>query len=612
MNRGFQRVDHKMTKPRKRTCAEAVDDGLVPEKRRSSEGAVLSLTKPSYMLQCRLENVRIENCRRLWRLLGTLIRQHNWVEASGVLSTLMIGSCMDKSPTRNRLKYWAVMEIHKHIGNDQLSFSRKKNLHETWMKKIGPMKKWPLKDRFAVQSEYILCFLMEGNIVEASRASMCLMQEQEVDPKSNMVIGLTLYELWYSNIPKELQLTDQEELFSLMHADKLMTRFSDHVENSARSYADSYYEVDLSPQCYSDKSVMNNEEVPEHGNNGTVEDSVKEQRHTPYQTRPQDFYISSSHNSEHEGPSLSNHSDNLLYASIFSGHKWDPFLLPLRLPSQTANFEDFVSMHKQMFNSDFKRAMNYLQKALHSTDPELAALHPLVQLLILAGKIKEALNEVERLCGMSSSVLPLRLRARILEQIEAKNSLMLSACFEDILKKDPTCGHSLDKLIGMHQNGDYALESLLEMIALHLEATYAAYKIWKEFALCFLKLSVCEEDRISTCVNGNESRVEEKNYICSNKIPLQFIEGKSGREWRRRCRWWLTRHFSNAMLESDMAAGDVQYLACKAACASHMYGCEMEYVTKVKDYIEKESDRPLLLFLQTHMRSAIGLYRDLK
>lgn len=94
------------------------------------------------------------------------------------------------------------------------------------------------------------------------------------------------------------------------------------------------------------------------------------------------------------------------------------------------------------------------------------------------------------------------------------------------------------------------------MIALHLDATYAECNTWKEFASCFLKLSRSEEDRMSVCLDGNndgEFMQRHSNHL--NRNPGIFANGVLGKDWRFRCRWWLTRHFSQNMLVSEIAAG---------------------------------------------------------
>ena len=102
--------------------------------------------------------------------------------------------------------------------------------------------------------------------------------------------------------------------------------------------------------------------------------------------------------------------------------------------------------------------------------------------------------------------------------------------------------------------GDYSLESLLEMIALHLDATDAEYNTWRVFSSCFFKLSHYEQDCISACPPIKNDDGLGQHYSFS-KTPKLFKEGMSGKSWRLRCRWWLTKHFSNSKLESEIEAG---------------------------------------------------------
>ena len=82
-----------------------VDDGTGAIPARLVKRIVLSLTKPSYVLGLGSKTVRAENRVRLSHLLRRLMRQHNWTEASGVLSVFLKGTCKDKSPITNRFKY---------------------------------------------------------------------------------------------------------------------------------------------------------------------------------------------------------------------------------------------------------------------------------------------------------------------------------------------------------------------------------------------------------------------------------------------------------------------------------------------------------------------------
>ncbi|XP_044464897.1 uncharacterized protein LOC123195290 [Mangifera indica] len=132
----------------------------------------------------------------------------------------------------------------------------------------------------------------------------------------------------------------------------------------------------------------------------------------------------------------------------------------------------------------------------------------------------------------------------------------------------------------MHQTGNYSSESLLDMIALHLDATYADSNIPREFASCFLKLSLYDEDRMSVCPDANEGGKKQTLSLRYNRVPDILTEGKSGKAWMFCCKWWLRRHFSQNMLTSEISAGDLQLLTYKASCGCHMYGPALDYIVK--------------------------------
>lgn len=81
------------------------------------KGAFLAVQKPSYCLKRDIgslqsgggESLRFQHRTRLFRLLNQLLRQHNWEEASGVLSVLLQGTVKDPSPSGNRLKFTVKM-----------------------------------------------------------------------------------------------------------------------------------------------------------------------------------------------------------------------------------------------------------------------------------------------------------------------------------------------------------------------------------------------------------------------------------------------------------------------------------------------------------------------
>ncbi|XP_059661469.1 uncharacterized protein LOC132307663 [Cornus florida] len=599
--------DMKKVKTARMTIQRRIDNGHnIPTPDSFIKRIILSITKPSYTLQrLPIRSLRFENRCRLRRLLHRLVRRHNWKEASGVLSMLLKGTGKDKSPARNR-KYMVAMKLLKHIKSDNLKATKIQSVYDVWLKKIGWMKNWPLEHRFMVRLEFILYCLTQGNAEDAHQAVMCLMQECDSgnDPMSNMVVGLTFFQMWYSSIPKEMQWGKLDEPYASSQSETLGTRSNTPVESFEEHDTVDIYEADSSIKKV---DVHDAESSSSRDSKTSVRNEADIALDQSFQ--PQSFYVNSAKDSGHDNSSSSNHGDDMAYASIFHLRGLDSWLLPLRLPHTNENLEDFNHLHKEMLNDYYKNAVKYLRLALFATAPLFEALVPLIQILLLGHQVQNALKVLEKVCHNCDTALPLRLKASILEQFDRNNHVVLSTCFEDIMKKDPTCSHSLAKLINIHKSGYYGLEQLLEMVALHLDATYADCNTWKEFACCFLKLSQCEEERMSVCLDGTQGGHKQRYSVHFNRMPQIFTDGILGKPWRFRCRWWLTRHFSQNILESELAAGNLELLTYKAACASHLYGQDFTYVAKVHSYLEDKNGE-LLRYLLRHMQDSVGIYKN--
>ncbi|KAJ8561026.1 hypothetical protein K7X08_027216 [Anisodus acutangulus] len=608
------------TKKRTRP-ADDYDSVINPStKIRRIKAIILANTKPSYCLkrgigslQHDIQSLRSEHRRRLRRLLQKLMRQHKFAEASGVMSVLLKGTTKEKAILKTRTKFTATLELIEHIKGDTISTRRMQNMYELWMKKLGPMKNWALKDRFAVQLEFILFCLKGGNTQDAHQGALYLMQERgfESDPVSNLVVGLAFYQLWYSTIPKELHLQELDRFDGPVQSETFEDRLFMSILNSEGDAVEGD-EANSPFHCDSNTSIRNGKEI--------LGVDVSQQREVPMvvddnvpgetqdeKIQPQDFSMNSAERSDHEGSSM-DQSGDVPYHSIFYNRGLPLWLLPLQLPFSNENLEDNLNMHRTLRNDHYKSAIKYLRHALYSSPPVLEAFHPLIQMLLLGDQVKEALDEVEKFSPYSNTSFQLRLKATILEHFDRGNYVKLSAIFEENLEKDPTCSHSLGRLISLHRSGEYSTEKLVEMIALHLDATHAKCDTWKELVCCFLRLSQCEEDCMSICSNGEDSEKQEFSNRIS-QIPRIFSDYESSKSWRFRCRWWMSRHFSQHILASDIASGDWELLTYKAAAACYLYGREFLYVVKVRECLEEEpSNKNMSSVLHMHANSCTGFY----
>ncbi|GAB4849429.1 hypothetical protein Ancab_004224 [Ancistrocladus abbreviatus] len=600
--------------------SDIVNDGVMQsvklskQKRDRVANRILrSLTKPSYTLtRVGYKNVRAENRARLSYLLRKLVREHNWEEASGVLSTLLKGTCRDRTPQNNRMKYWVAMELLRHMESGHLYSRQIKHIYDIWMKKVGSNKNKPLKDRY-VQLEFIIFSLTQKNLEDAHQAALCLMQEPDSEscPTANFVLGLTFFELWYSTLPKDMQLRELDQSCMSRESDVVGDEFHNPVENSEWHDAVSVDDT-CSHMHHSETSVMNGKNISAEVN-GSMNPEVSQmdlnlqRQKTCQQFQSQGLYMNVGEISGQEDGSIPHDNVDTCSPSVFYANGLGSSLLPLQLPHAKEDMEDFTSRYVGFFNNYYKDALKYLQLAVNSTPPVSEALLPYIQLVLLSDQVEEALIVLEKFCHNSNTALPFRLRAHLLECFASNDRAELSFCYEAVLKMDPTCRHSVMKLIKLYRMGDYNPDQLLEVIALHLDATYVDDNIWREFASCLLKLFQCEEDRMSVFLNGEGVRCEQGTTIRFCRTPALFTEGTSGKSWKLRCKWWLNRHFSKDMLASEMASGDWQLMACKAACASYVYGPQFEYVVKVSAALEGEQ-KSLFVFLQTHMQNSIGFY----
>lgn len=300
--------------------------------------------------------------------------------------------------------------------------------------------------------------------------------------------------------------------------------------------------------------------------------------------------------------------------SIICTEGLEQSLLPLKLKFATGASNDCFDKYmkyKSVPNTLYEDAEKCLRLALYSNPPVMAALLPLIQILLLGDKLKVALNELEKACLSLATALPFRLRGRLLEEYDQNQVSTIFSCYEEALRRDPTCSYSMERLIKMHKKGYYNTIQLLEAIALHLDSVNGKSCIWEELVSCFLRLfsdnTADYEDCIScTNTHGGES------LEASSKFSSVFFEQFTRESWKARCRWWARHHFSQNAYTSEAQSGDCKLLAAKAASAAHLFGPEFPYVKAVGVYIAKQEALDEISVLVRNKQNSVRLLQTLE
>lgn len=147
----------------------------------------------------------------------------------------------------------------------------------------------------------------------------------ESDAVSNLVVGLTFFQLWYSTIPKEMQLGELSKCATPMQSEMSEGRFSLSMENSDGHDAIELQGTNFSLECDSISSVGNGKDYFDSNviRNREVSMDVDDNMHkgSPrYSFQAQDFYMNPAERSGDEEPTCSFHGDDIPRTSIFYTH----------------------------------------------------------------------------------------------------------------------------------------------------------------------------------------------------------------------------------------------------------------------------------------------------
>ncbi|VAI72570.1 unnamed protein product [Triticum turgidum subsp. durum] len=431
------------------------------------------------------------------------------------------------------------------------------------------------------------------------------------EPTLNLIHGLISYDKWYSGLPKDMQL----ERFDVYNESCKISMSSNTCgENGLQDSSDDNCSIDVDdasfPACSSESSI----------NNGNIDKKCKipKKSRSVYPVKENDSVDSQ----------VKEEVVSADFRSVFFNTSDAPTcgleqsLLPLRLKHAAGTSSDCFDSYwkyKSTPNAFYADAERCLKVALHSSPPVMAALLPLIQILLLGDKLKDALCELEKTCRSSTTALPFRLRGRLLEYFDQNQVSTISSCYEEALQRDPTCSYSVERLTEMHRKGYYNTTRLLERIVLHLDCVNGKPSIWEELVSCLLRLfsdrTTDYEDCISCNVEGDAS------IDAFSSLSSVFFEQHTRESWKHRCKWWMNRHFSQNIYMSETAkdndvfrvvTGDCKLLASKASCASHMLGPGFPYVKAAKSYLSKQEAKHESGFLSSNMENSVKLLQSLE
>ncbi|VAI84732.1 unnamed protein product [Triticum turgidum subsp. durum] len=540
------------------------------------------------------------NCGRLGRLLHNLVRMHQWRDAAGVFSVLLPGIQRPDSFEEARSILVDAMDIHRRLAQDSGNHGRRTYYHRTqkvfdvWIQRLMWLPTCAKKHM--VKLELALFYLSQGKIDDAHNATRVLIAKDglKMEPTLNLIHGLISYDKWYSGLPKDMQL----ERFDVYNEScKISVSLNACGENCLQDSSDDNCSIDVDnasfPACSSESSI----------NNGNIDKKCKIPKKKSCFVYP-----------VKENDSVDSQVKEVVSAdfrSVFFNTSDAPTcglertLLPLRLKHAAGSSSDCFDSYwkyKSTPNTFYADAERYLRVALHSSPPVMAALLPLIQILLLGDKLKDALCELERTCCSSTTALPFRLRGRLLEYFDQNQVSAISSCYEEALQRDPTCSYSVERLTEMHRKG--------ERIALHLDSVNGKPFVWEELVSCFLRLFSDRTTEYEDCISCNVEGEASINAFSS--LSSVFFEQHTRESWKLRCKWWMNRHFSQNIYMSETAKGDCKLLASKASCASHMLGPGFPYVKAAKSYLSKQEAKDESGFLSRNMENSVKLLQSLE
>ncbi|KAL8150385.1 hypothetical protein V2J09_020193, partial [Rumex salicifolius] len=280
---------------------------------------------------------------------------------------------------RLRLRCWWCSDclVTGNLQRKSCIFKEIEGIYNLWMKKIVPKKNRPWKVISLFFSTPLFASSWRRTTIEPGQGG-----EVENDPISNLILGLCHYELWYTTLSGDRQLTDMHDQEMLDEMEESGTELYNDVANSEGYQAVTVQDTNSSFKCLSETSIMNDKVIQMNNLNlqGSVSYADRQRGMKNYQSQVQGLYINSDQLCGSKGGSLVKRNSNRQHSFAFASHGVpDSLLFPIQWDPLNENIEDVLKELEP--NDDCKDAVEYLRKALNFTPGVAEALLPLVQVI---------------------------------------------------------------------------------------------------------------------------------------------------------------------------------------------------------------------------------------
>ncbi|CAK9883330.1 unnamed protein product [Sphagnum jensenii] len=537
--------------------------------------------------------------KKLRALLQALLRQHDFSTAAGVVSALLgAGNVSDQKLERDFAYYWAAMEVLRQMEGS--SNSKATSLKIKRLYRILHRKQRNVKLRGRVQLELALYLLSQGDSDSYEAAYNEIRPLVDVHPfrddaTMNLCHGLILHQLWHDRA-----VVDVEKLF--------IEDIGRKPGNSSQDYEEGCGENDTMEV----KEKMEHHSIDVAGTSSPSNWLLEQQR--DFELRENLAALDISGNScgstqglqqqglyegdEHEHQ----HNNSWQTAAVLWSSDLDKRLFPVPLPQPKTTSVYMVPMVSSRTRDAHGNAIKYLRQARTLAANMTPALLPLVQLLLATGDVKGAMEEIDNVCK-NPHLLPLSIKALLLESLNSKHTRQISQCYEAILQINPSSANTLQALINLHTTGKYRAERLVDCISSHLDLEQGSLEVWQQLATCLLFLEQRSGKEPRQNSRQRREDVNEDGVRTSHMPASSTFEAWWNRTWEERREWWVHKHFDSRSIPVEQEEdGGWQRIVYKVACLIHIMGPGTEYETQVCAALERLNAESLLAIVQLHSR----------